>query len=213
MVLVFILCFIVILVTLLICMIILSTLQLELKHFIISNIGNPRKKVLTGYQLKISLKLFGKVKWIGICLNRQKIKKIKDKIEWQKVDLKRMEQDLSLEDIKQIKNLRPKLSYLNMEGKIGVEDAIITSFIVGIVSSIIGMLLPHVITKYEKDQYYYKIVPLYWNKNMYEIKFDGIIEMKMVHIINILCYFLKKRRRENYEQRTSNRRTYGYSYE
>ena len=60
---------------------------------------------------------------------------------------------------------------------------------------------------------FYKIEPLYLNHNIYEIKLNCIFEIKMVHIINMIYYFIKKRRGENHEQRTSDRRAYGYSYE
>lgn len=235
MVLVFILCIIVILITLLICMIILSTIKIEFRHFKASNMREDARKILQNadldskinekakteanskiskdYQLKISFNLFGKLKWIGICLNNKKIEKISNKMKWQSIDLEKMEQNFEPEDLKQVKKLQPELSYFYLESKIGVEDVIATSFLVTIISSIISILLPHMVKKYEKDKYHYKIVPLYINKNVYEIKFDCIIEMKMVHIINILYYFLKKRRGENHEQRASNRRSYGYSYE
>lgn len=209
MVLVFILCVTVILVTLLICMIILSTIKLELRHFEASNM----RKISKDYQLKISFNLFGKLKWIGICFNNKKIEKLSHKIKWKSIDFKKMEQNVETEDLKQVKKLQPKLSYFHLESKLGVEDAIATSFLVAIVSVIISVLLPHIVKKYEENKYHYKIVPLYVNKNVYEIKFDCIIEIKMVHIINILYYFLKKRRGESHEQRASNRRSYGYSYE
>lgn len=231
MVLVFILCIIVILTSLLICMLILSTIRVELRHFEASNMANQEEtsyngpnvntdktikissQILKDYQFRISLVLFDNLKWLWINLNNKRIKKISSKIKWKNIDFKKMEQDLKTEDIKQIKKLQPKLAYLNFESKIGIEDVVITSFLVAIISMFISMILPYVIKKYEKNKYHYKIVPLYLNKNIYEIKFDGIIEIKMVHIINILYYFLKKRRGENHEQRASNRRSYGYSYE
>lgn len=209
MVLVFILCITVILITLLICMIILSTIKLELRHFEASNM----RKISKDYQLKISFNLFGKLKWIGIRFNNKKIEKLSHKIKWKSIDFKKMEQNFEIEDLKQLEKLQPNLSYFHLESKIGTEDAIITSFLVAIISVIISVLLPHIVKKYEENKYHYKIVPLYVNKNVYEIKFDCIIEIKMVHIINILYYFLKKRRGENHEQRASNRRSYGYSYE
>lgn len=233
MVLVFIFCSIIIVITLLICMIILSTLKIELRHFEASNIANRKEtccnqscanadeaktinlssQILGDYQFKISLVLFDKLKWLWINLNNKKIKKISSKIKWKNIDFKRMEQDFKTEDIEQIKKLQPNLTYLNLESRIGLEDVMITSFLVGIIGALISFILPHLVKKYEKNKYHYKIVPLYLNKNIYEIKFDGIIEIKMVHIINILYYFLKKRRGENHEQRASNRRSYGYSYE
>lgn len=235
MVLVFILCITVILITLLIGVIVLSTIKIELRHFEASNMGEEKikfsegfssnlkinekmntdanSKISKNYKLKISFNLLGKLRWIGICLNSKKIEKLSRKIKWKSIDFKKMEQSFEIEDLKQVKKLQPKLSYFHLESKLGLEDAIATSFLVAIISVFISILLPHVVKKYEENKYHYKIVPLYVNKNVYEIKFDCIIEIKMVHIINILYYFFKKRRGENHEQRASNRRSYGYSYE
>ena len=233
MVLVFVLCTTVLIITLLICMIILSTIKIELRHFEASNMRENRSKhvqnlnseineivrtesnatVSKAYKLKISLNLFGKLKWIEVRLNDQKIEKLSHKMKWKSIDFKKMEQNFDIEDLKQVKKLQPKLSYFYLESKIGVENVIFTSFLVTMISIIISMLLPHMVKKYGENKYHYKIVPLYVNKNVYQIKFDCIIEIKMVHIINILYYFFKKRRGENYEQRASNRRTYGYSHE
>ena len=59
MVLVFILCMIVILITLLICMIILSTIKIELRHFKASNIGEEKIKCAEVFfsNLKINEKM------------------------------------------------------------------------------------------------------------------------------------------------------------
>ncbi len=232
MVLVFILCAIIIIVILFITMLILSTIRIEMRHFQASNIQGHRDEIMElhdleknknkqhssspvskDYEFNISLVLFDKLKWLWVHLNDKKINKISSKIKWKKIDFKKMEQDFKLEDIKQIKKLQLNLDYLYLESKIGVEDVIITSFLVGIISTFISCILPHITKEYKENKYHYKIVPLYLNKNLYEIKFDCIIKIKMVHIINILYYFLKKRRGENYEQRASDRRSYGYSYE
>ena len=209
MVLVFILCAIVILITLFICLLFLSVLKIEFWNIAVGNIKNFPKD----YKIKISLNLFGKIKWIGISINQEKLQQALERVKWNKFDIKKMEQDFRIEDLKQIKELHPAISYLNLKAKIGLEDAVITSYLVGVISIFISLLLPHLVQKYEKNKYHYEIVPLYFGKNVYEIEFDGIIEIKMVHIINIRYYFLKKRREKKYEQRASNRRSYGYSYE
>ena len=213
MVLVFILCTIVILITLFIFMVILSTLKFQIKNFEITNIKENNKHILPNYEIKISLYLFNKIKWFSIKLNNKKIKNMYKNMKLDKIDFKKIEQDFKLEDLKYIKTLQPKFSYLNFKVKIGVEDAVLTSFIIFTISTIISILLPYTIKKYEKDKYYYQILPLYINKNAYEIKLNCIIEVKMVHIINIIYVLVKKRRVGKNEQRTSNRRTYGYSYE
>ena len=120
--------------------------------------------------------------------------------------------DFSFQDLKLLKKIKPNVSLLNLELKIGTEDAILTSFIVFLISTGISILLPHVIKRYDKNKYKYLITPLYFQKNLYQIKLNCIIEIKLVHIINMIYIFIKKRRSDKNE-RTSNRRPYDYSYE
>lgn len=210
MVLVFIFCAIIILISLLICMLVLSTIRIKIEDFEASNI--QAKASPKNYKIIISLYLFNKIKWIFVHLNDKKMRKMYSKMNLEKIDLKKFKKDFQVKDLKMVKKIDPKISYLNLKTGIGVEDVVATSFIIFIISTLIAILLPYTIKKYEKDKYHYEILPLYLNKNAYEIKLDCIIEVKMVHIINIGYVFLKKRRVDKNE-RTSNRRSYGYSYE
>lgn len=210
MVLVFIFCTIIILISLLICMLVLSTIRIKIEDFEASNV--QAKASPKNYKIIISLYLFNKIKWFWIHLNDKKMRKIYAKSKLEQIDLKKLEKNFKWEDLKLIKRMLPKISYFKLDAKLGTEDVILTTFIIFILSTIISVLLPYTIKKYEKDKYYYEILPFYENRNLYEIKFDCIIEIKMVHIINIVYVFLKKRRVDKNE-RTSNRRTYGYSYE
>ena len=207
MILVFIFCAIVIIITLLICMIILSTLKIKISNLEASNITNVKEKSLKNpnkkAQVNISFCLFNYIKWFGLKLDEKKFNKMYEKIKLGKIDLKKLEQDFKLRDLLQLKKLRAEIEYLNLELKIGT---------VAVISTLISIILPYLIKRYQKDKYYYKILPLY-NNNAYEIKFDCIINIKLVHIINILYYQFKKGRKKNDGKRTSNRRSYGYSYE
>ena len=211
MVLVFVLCIIVILITLLICIAILSTIRLEVDNFAVSNVNMTKAFVSKEYKLIISLYLFYKIKWLSFRLNDKKIRNMYSKMKLEKVDLEQLKKDFKFVDLKEIKNIKPKIAYLDVDLNLGVQDVIVTSFIIAIISTLISILLPYAMKKYSKDSYKYKIMPLYMNKNVYEIKLNCIIEVKIVHIINIIYVFLKKRRRK--DERTSNRRSYGYSYE
>ena len=64
----------------------------------------------------------------------------------------------------------------------------------------------------EKIKQRLEINPIYNKGNLVNIVFEGIFEIKMIHIIKVICAKIKKRRVEKYE-RTSNRRAYDYSYE
>ena len=117
-----------------------------------------------------------------------------------------------MKDIKLVKKLSPKISFLNLKVKLGTFDILTTTYLVAILSTFIAVLLPYTIKKYKKENYYYEILPVYSDKNLYEIKLNCIIEEKMVHIISIVYALLKKRRVDKNE-RTSNRRSYAYGHE
>lgn len=57
----------------------------------------------------------------------------------------------------------------------------------------------------------FRIIPLYNFGNSIKFNLNCIISVKIVHIIYVIYILLKTRRRKN--ERTSNRRSYDYSYE
>lgn len=203
MVLVFIICILIFLVLL----ITFSTIRIQVENFEASNIENMKKP--KNYKIKIALYLFNKIKWIWISLDDKKIQKISQKSKWNEVDIKKY---VDVKDIKLVKKLSPKISFLNLKVKLGTFDILTTTYLVAILSTFIAVLLPYTIKKYKKENYYYEILPVYSDKNLYEIKLNCIIEEKMVHIISIVYALLKKRRVDKNE-RTSNRRSYAYGHE
>lgn len=203
MVLVFIICILIFLVLL----ITFSTIRIQVENFEASNIENMKKP--KNYKIKIALYLFNKIKWIWISLDDKKIQKISQKSKWNEVDIKKY---VDVKDIKLVKKLSPKISFFNLKVKLGAFDILTTTYLVAILSTFIAVLLPYTIKKYKKENYYYEILPVYFDKNLYEIKLNCIIEEKMVHIISIVYALLKKRRVDKNE-RTSNRRSYAYGHE
>ncbi|MFR2571797.1 MAG: hypothetical protein ACLS90_08990, partial [Clostridia bacterium] len=90
------------------------------------------------------------------------------------------------------------------------ENALLTSMIVSIVSSVISIIMS---IKYNgKEKFIYQIKPMFSNQNLINVKFAGIFQIKMIHIIHAICIVKKKWRSDKYE-RTSDRGTYDYSYE
>ena len=112
--------------------------------------------------------------------------------------------------LKEIKNLKFEISDLNLIIKLGTEDAALTAILTGILSSLFGIVLKNKIDD-DKDNEF-KIIPVYINKNLINLKLDCIISFKMLHIIYML-YILNKRKRDHEDVRASDRRTYAYSNE
>jgi len=189
-----------------------STLHIKIENLKISNI-NKLQDDSNKYKLEISFYLFNKIKWGWKKFNNDNLKKIYQNAKLDKIDLRSIEKEIKWSDLKQIKKIEPKFALFNLNVKVGTEDVIVTSFLVFAISTFLSILLPYTIKEYKKDKYVYEIKPIYMNQNLYEIRFNCIFEIKMVHIINIVYVLLKKRRVDNNEQRASNRKSNGYSYE
>ena len=211
MVLVFILFAVFILILSFIFLILLSTFHIEIQNF---HLTNMKEDILDkSYAIILSFYLGNKIKWISIHFNDRKLRKAYSKMQLEKIDLKKLEKDFRWEDLNTIKKLHPKISNLKLNMQIGLESPVITAFLVANLSSTISILLPYVATNMKKQNYEYTIVPIYQNENLYKIEFDCIIQVKMVHIINVISSFFKKGRSDLNERTTSHRRSYGYSYE
>lgn len=192
-------------------LIIASTLHIQIKNLSISNMQTKNN---TKYAIIFSIYFANKIKYIWFNLNSKRAKKIYSKVQLEKIDLKKFKKVFKLSDLKELTKLHLKISDLNLEMNIGTKGPLVTSFLVVTISNAISLLLPHLVNNLKDNRYFYNIKPLYYNKELYKINLDCIIEIKMVHIINVIYYiFLKKGRRENERSTTSNRKSYAYSHE
>ena len=187
-----------------------STLHIQIKNLSVSNM---EPKNTNEYAIIFSLYLGNKIKWIWFRLNDKKVRKMYSKMQLEKLDFKKFRKDFKVKDLKELPKLQPKISYLNLDANLGVISPVTTSFLVATIASIISIALPYLAKNLKKERYIYNIKPLYYNKNLYKINLNCIIEIKMVHIINIIFILIKKGRKKNEQSTTSNRKPYAYSYE
>jgi hypothetical protein len=213
MVLVFVLLGIIIFLLLIFTILIFSTIQIEIKNL---KIGNKQieenTRIKDKFEIKISLKFLKKIPILWMKLNNKKMRKMYNSKQLEKIDFKKLQNKvpLNMQSLEMIKNIKIKISKLKLRIDIGTEDAVLTSYIIAILASIIGIILPHLAKKNINDCNYI-VNPKYQNKNEYHISLDGIICIKVVHIIYSMLVFIKKGRDKN--ERTSNRRPYAYSNE
>lgn len=192
-------------------LIIASTLHIQIKNLSISNMQTKNNNK---YAIIFSIYFANKIKYIWFNLNSKRAKKIYSKVQLEKIDLKKFKKVFKLGDLKELTKLHLKISDLNLDMNIGTKSPLVTSFLVVTISNAISLLLPHLVNNLKDNRYFYNIKPLYYNKELYKINLDCIIEIKMVHIINVIYYiFLKKGRRKNERSTTSNRKSYAYSHE
>lgn len=192
----------------------LSTIQIKVINLILENKKERDvKRINNSYKIKIGIYFFNKIPILWINLNSKKIKKISSSKSLPKVDFQKLKnkENINKKIVNLIKNIQIKVKNIKLNVNIGTIDAILTSYLVAVIASVISIILPHITEKNNINTCYFIVNPKYQNKNEYNIKFEGIIYIKIVHIIFSMLNFVGKGSNEN--ERTSNRRAYAYSNE
>ena len=193
---------------LIIFLLILSTIKLNVEKLDISNYerGFKKGKIIKEFRVFIELHLFDKIKIAKFKISNKFLEKLNVEN-----DLKDLKKDVQL--IKKInifeifKVLKIKLERLNLKVEIGTEDVMITVFLVTFISTAVGIICRNA----DQNKVKFNIMPLYQFGNAINFRLNCIINVKMVHIIYVIYILLKKGMIKN--ERTSNRRSYDYSYE
>lgn len=176
----------------------ISKLEINIKNLKTSNLykeKNNNKAII-----KISLKI-GKFHWLKIKINKEKIKKIYQKLNEEgknkfniekfktklKKDVTQIFKDKELKKL--LKNIKIELDEFKADVAISTDDYIFTSFLVAIISIIISNVLPHIINKKLKEDIEkaisYKINPIYQQRNVYNIHLTTSLSIKIFPIIQI----------------------------
>ena len=209
MVLVFIFCTIIIITIIAFFLIIFSTLKIDIKNYEISNIYanlndsireikdtcNNNEKNGATYKLYISLNVLDRIKIFKLKLNNEKIKKIMLKIPLDETKIKELEREIGINDIKEIMNIKPQISYMDLNIKIGIDDILLTTYIVPIICTVISMILPLVIEKNKANEIKYIVTPKYNEGNVYDIKFNIGIKIKIIKVLNALYTIYKNKKK------------------
>lgn len=197
-------------------MIITTKIKISFSNFKINT--QNKEKLDKNYKIETIIYTFSKIPIAKIKITNEKIQqikkntRIKEILKKQETKLIENRKDIDIDIIKSIKNVKVEIQEIKLKIKIGTENATMTAFIIPILSTFIAAILSKTIKKYNNKQTF-EITPIYINQNLINIEFSGIIEIKMIHIINTICIVNKKKRKGDKNERTSDRRTYDYSYE
>ena len=189
-----------------------SKIQIEINNFKFKSLQN--RKINKDYEIIFRLFIFKIIPVLKINITKTKLEKLKLKEKIKNFDFKIMQNNKKFDKklIKSIKQLDIGIKNIDLFIELGTENASLTSIIVPTLSTIIAFILNKKIKKFENQVF--KIDPIYINQNLVNIYISGIFEVQMGHIINMI-YVLSKEQKEGVKknERTSNRRSYDYSYE
>lgn len=178
-----------------------SKLELKIHNLDIST--DRKEKIKRNFEIYLSIIFFNKIKLFEVDLKKVKAKKINLGTVLERA--KKLEENGDKSKwiiglIKSLKNFKIEIKEVDLKAEIGTEDAAATAILVGLTSSILGIIL-----KRQK----FEILPIYQDKNVLNVKLNCIFRLNLIHYI----YKTILKGRDENERKPSNRRSYAYSNE
>lgn len=140
-----------------------SKIRIEIKNLIFNT--EAEKKVDENSKINASILIFNKFKLFN-----------KD-IKFEKQDIAipfLKKNDIKIDYLELFHSINIDIVKFDLIANIGTEDAGLTALVVGLVSAILGIII-------KKPNF--QINPVYLNKNLLEIKFNGIFNVDLIHYI------------------------------
>lgn len=187
-----------------------SKINIEIENFCFTS--ETKRHINTDYKIVLRLLILSKLPILKINLSKTKLEKMQLKDKIKKIDVKILESNVKFDKnlFMILKNLHVEINKFELKLELGTEDASITAIIVPVISTVLSIFLQNKVKAIENQKFIIK--PIFINQNLINIVFSGIFEIRMIHIINII-YILNKKKGVKKHERTSNRRSYDYSYE
>ena len=125
------------------------------------------------------------------------MKKIYSSKQLEKIDLGKITRKIPINksSLKSILKLKINIETLNLNLELELQNALLTSYTVAIISSAIGIILPHIVKPQDLKQCKYQISPVYNNTDTINLYLNSTINIKIVNII-ILAYNLLKNKKQ-----------------
>ena len=110
------------------------------------------------------------------------MKKIYSSKQLEKIDLGKITRKIPINksSLKSILKLKINIETLNLNLELGLQNALLTSYTVAIISSAIGIILPHIVKPQDLKQCKYQISPVYNNTDTINLYLNSTINIKIV---------------------------------
>lgn len=182
--------FILVIFTILMIAIHTSKIGIDIENLIIDT--DAEEKINEDVKIYVYLLLFNKIK-----LFRKNVRNIpmKDvKFEASDFDIKIFKnKDIKINYFELIRNINIDIKNIDLNVKIGTEDAGVTAILVGIFAGILGIII-------KKPKY--QILPIYVNRNLLKINLNGIFTIYLIHYI---YKFIKDNIKERFMDKSLNK--------
>ena len=204
--------FVILIIILVNIILVFSKIKIEINNLKFQSIS--KRHINKDYEIIIKLCVFNVIPILKINITKTKLEKLKINEKIKNFDFKILQDNKQFDKklLEAIKQLNLEIKNIDLYIDLGTENASLTSIIVPAISTIISIILSRKVKEFKNQVFI--INPIYINQNLLNIYISGIFEIKISHIINMI-YVLNKEQKKgvNKNERTSNRRSYGYSYE
>lgn len=191
---------------------ILAKIKIEVINFRFCS--RTKRHLNKDYKIMVKLCVFGFIPIFKMNITKTKLEKMKLKEKIKDFNFQELKDNRKLDQkiLTVIKNIDIGIKEFELYVDIGTENASLTAILVPAISTVIAVVLHKKVKDFDKQ--IFVINPIYQNQNLVNISVSGIFEIKMSHIINII-YMLNRKEKKGVKEyeRTSHRRSYGYSYE
>ncbi len=191
---------------------ILAKIKIEVINFRFCS--RTKRHLNKDYKIMVKLCVFGFIPIFKMNITKTKLEKMKLKEKIKDFNFQELKDNRKLDQkiLTVIKNIDIGIKEFELYVDIGTENASLTAILVPVISTVIAVVLHKKVKDFDKQ--IFVINPIYQNQNLVNISVSGIFEIKMSHIINII-YMLNRKEKKGVKEyeRTSHRRSYGYSYE
>lgn len=198
-----------------ICLLLISLILAKIKIEIIDFrfCSRTKRHLNKDYKIIVKLCVFGFIPIFKINITKTKLEKMKLEEKIKDFDFKELKDNRKLDQniLTVIKNINITIKEIELYVDIGTENASLTAILVPAISTVIAIILHKTVKDFDKQ--IFVINPVYQNQNLVNISVSGIFEIKISHIINIIFLNKKEKKGVKEYERTSHRRSYGYSYE
>lgn len=148
-----------------------SRIVLEVENLIINTEMPKGEKVDEQSKIYVYILIFGKIKLFKRDVRNMPKFKLRNKV----MDIKILKnKDFNINYKELLQNVDIDVKKIDLYVQISTQDAALTAILVGIISSILGVIL-------RKPKY--QIIPIYSNKNSLKIKLDGIFSVYLMQYI------------------------------
>ena len=155
-----------------------SRVEIDIENLIINTEKSKGQKINKESKIYVYLLIFGKIK-----LFKRDVKKMKQpnfKLENKDIDIKILKnRDIKINYKELLENIDIDIKKIDLNVQIGTQDAALTAIIVGVLSSLLGVIL-------KKPKY--QVYPIYLNKNILKVKIECIISIYLMQYIYKLIF-------------------------